>query len=242
MAGLQRLRNIMAAEPPDEITVPRLADDLEFAAESDRGRAFTVRLERLKTERNGRILEYQLSGRQANPKSTSDTDLRTRLAAFLRLPPIESTSTTVPTADPSESPAIQAALQVLNGKTPPPVLDHAARLAVLDREIAALELGIRAQNEIVDDLADTLTLKYAQQLKPAWDRLQVEMFRAAQELSRAAGRIQNLRARIVQAGIKSRSDILATPNVRAPLQLGTETEWGSELSTWRRLLEQWGLV
>jgi hypothetical protein len=95
---------------------------------------------------------------------------------------------------------------------------------------------------IVAEIAAELTLEYSLRLRPAWNALQLELYRAAQELARTTRRVRELRASIVAAGIGSRSDVLAMPGVRSPLILGDESDWHSEIAQWRRILEQIGIL
>ena len=67
-------------------------------------------------------------------------------------------------------------------------------------------------------------------MAPAWNALQLQMYRSAQELARNVRRVRDLRNRVNAAGFRSRSDILLTPNVRAPLMLGDEGAFGVVVS------------
>jgi hypothetical protein len=165
--------------------------------------------------------------------------LRMRLAQLHTDPPLTPAASPSPAAP---SPAIAAGLEVLAGKPVAPPPDHQARLLEIDRQIAALGAAMMEQAEVCEEIAGALTLDYAQRLQPAWNQLQIEMYRAAQELARSTRRVREFRAKITAAGIGSRSDILAMPNVRAPLMLGDESVYDSEISGWRRILERLGIL
>jgi hypothetical protein len=220
---------------PAEVEIPQLRDDPRYAAAAELRSTFEQRMARLEREKMRMILARDLNGRTPDPKSTSDQALRARLAVLSAEPPIQPLAPT-PTA--STSPAIALAMEVLNGKPVAAAPDYAAQIQEIDRQIEALYRAICEQAAIVDDIADELTLEYALRLRPAWNQLQIEMYRAAQELARTTKRVQQFRNAITAAGIRSRSDILAMPNVRAPLILGDETHYDSEITGWRRILER----
>jgi hypothetical protein len=108
--------------------------------------------------------------------------------------------------------------------------------------IGVLDEAVRAQLEVVETIREEVSARYAKQLKPEWDRHVLAMYRSAQTLSASTTRFRQFRYEIIQAGIVGNSQVLRAPNVRAPLQLGAESDFGSEISSWRRLLEQWGLL
>ncbi len=239
MSPLKRLQNATLPSDPMEVAVPRLADDPAYAAASELLTAFAHRRERLQRDQQRIDLERHLNGKMPDPRSSTDTELRKRLRKLQEEAPVEAPAPAAPAA---ASTAIAAGLAVLSGAPVAPVLDHQARIQEIDRQIGALGDAIREQTEVRDEIAAALTFEYAQRLQPAWNVLQLEMFRAAQELARATRRVREFRAKITEAGIQSRSDILAMPNVRAPLILGDEFVYDSEISGWRRILERLGIL
>lgn len=247
MSALKRLQNAAAdfttprlMRDPVEVTIPHLADDAEYAAAIDLLSAFERRKERLERDKQRITLERHLDGKTPDPRSSTDTSLRARLRALQT--ETSGQTSAAPTAPAGAPAAITAGLAVLSGTPLAPVLDHEAQIQEIDRQIAALRDAIREQTEVREEIADRLTLDYAQRLQPAWNQLQVEMYRAAQELARSTRRVREFRAKITEAGIRSRSDILAMPNVRAPLMLGDESAYDSEISGWRRILERLGIL
>jgi len=239
MATLKKIRDLITPDTAPEFTVPRLADDPEYAAAAALLAAFRERCERLKVERDGRDLEKYLAGRDVDSRSTTDVQLRKRLAAFLALPPI---GVAPEGFAPAEFPALRLGLAILAGTPAPAPLDHEARRRELDNQIDTLWAAACEQHEIVEELASRLTLEIATEIKPVWDALQVEMYRAAQELARCARRVREFRSEINSAGVRECSHVLSMPNVRSPLILGDETQWDSEISGWRRILEAKGLI
>jgi hypothetical protein len=224
---------------PAEVVIPRLADDPQYAEATTLLSNFTDRLDWLRREKDRVDLDHYLSGREVNPKSETDRSLRARLALLNSHAAAAPVALAAPDAP---SPAIALALSVLAGQPVAPVLDHKAQIAEIWRQIDAIEAAIREQNEVCENIAGELTLRYAKQIKPAWDQVQIEWYRAAQELARQTKRVHQLRAAITAAGIRSRSDVLAMPNVRSPLMLGDETNWNSEIAGWRRILEKLGIL
>jgi hypothetical protein len=218
-----------------EVTIPRLLDDAGYAAEVDLLTSFRDRAERLEREKQRLDLENYFVGKSPDPKSPQDSAMRARLALLRADPPLTPVTSPSPAAP---SPTIAAGIEVLAGKPVAPPPDHRAKIQEIDRQITALKAAIMEQTEVCERITGELTLEYATRLRPAWNQLQVEMFRAAQELARSAKRVREFRSAITAAGIQSRSDILAMPNVRAPLMLGDESVYDSEISTWRRILER----
>ncbi len=232
-----------ARPDPAETVIPQLRDDPEYAAAAALLAAFRDRLAQI--ERDRQIIDYEahFAGRAPESDGESDAQLRRRLAELRAA--AQGVAPVAPVAaakSPAPSPAIAAARAMLAGEVVPAAPDHRARLLQLDHDRAIVMAAITAQTEAVDAIAGELTLKYATQLRPAWNALQLEMYRAAQELARSAARVREFRAAITAAGIGSRSDILAMPNVRAPLILGSESQFDSEISGWRRILENMGIL
>jgi hypothetical protein len=243
MAGLLRMtRSTATSSDPAAVEIPRLADDSEYAKADELLTAFRLRLDRLQHEKIRLILLRELAGKPVDPRSTTDAQLRLRLAQLQALPPLASVAAPIAAAG-TVPKAVAAGVAIMSGAavTPAPP-DHATQMQALDRQADVIGAAIQAQTEIVDAIAQELTVRYATQIKPAWDALQLEMYRSAQELARATARVQAMRFAINNAGIRSCSTVLSMPNVRSPLMLGAESEYGSEISTWRRTLEKLGIL
>jgi hypothetical protein len=230
-----------SGETDPAIMVPRLADDPDYARAAELLAAFGERLHRLEREREHITLTAYLRDRPAGGNTGNDDNLRAKLAR-LRDEPVPELVLVARGAALKPSATIARGLDVLHGIAIPPAPDERTRLAEIDRQVQALGAAINEQTEILNGLADALTVKYARQLKPAWDALQVELFRDAQQLSRTARRVHELRREINVAGIRSCTAILSMPNVRTPLLLGDESTWDSEISGWRRILERLGII
>jgi hypothetical protein len=73
--------------------------------------------------------------------------------------------------------------------------------------------------------------------------LLVALFRAAQKFAEAAEQGRSLRAAFTSAGYQARGDLLPAPSVLgAVLTLGSEAQWESQISEFRRFLQQRGLL
>ena len=116
--------------------------------------------------------------------------LRAQLATLRDLPPLpgdESASASpgpVDAAGYAATPAVAGLLKLLDGGAITKKPDHAARLAQIEEIRAAAWQAGADQQEHCDQTAGMVIHEYAQKLKPAHDALSVEMYRAAQELSR----------------------------------------------------------
>ena len=99
--------------------------------------------------------------------------------------------------------------------------------------------NLRATVDVNEKLAEAAA-EYGRELLPVWNAAVLEMYRAAQELSRSTTRFRELRAKCIMSGI--RTEILKSPNVSAPLVLGDETDQQSQISFWRRTLEAWKIL
>ena len=228
-------------QQPEDEAVPRLYDDPRIGPAQSLLTTFNERYEYVKRRRLQLDYEAHFGNRpDGDDRNETDKLLRDRLRVLqAELPP----QADAPPAGRGEQPgAISAGLRLLAGETITPPPDRAERRQELDRELEILDAAIREQQEIRDGIAAELTVEYAELVKPRWNALQLEMYRAAQELARSARRVRELRAAIVAAGIGSASTILSMPNVRAPLILGDESDWSSEIAGWRRTLQGIGII
>lgn len=237
MAPAARLLKSADAEPQ----IPRVFDDPEYAEAAGLLVAFQSRYQRLEREKHRINLDRHFRIRLKGEDTHADKPLRAKLAELEAEPPLASPPLSPRTA--AASPAtIALAIDILNGATIAPPPDYPDRVAELDRQQAVIWQAIAEQQAVVDGIAEDLTYKFAKQLQPAWNALQLEFYRAAQRLAQVTRQVQDFRRATLAAGIRSRSDVLLTPNVRAPLMLGSEDDWHSEITGWRRILESWGLL
>jgi hypothetical protein len=219
----------------DGLHIPDLHAHPRLAGAQDLLDAFVNKLRDL--ERQRKILLFEQSLASATREQT-----RVQLGANLRrLRADAPAATQVPANADAASKAILDAMSVLRGEPAVPPLGHDKKIAAIDAGIDALDLAIREQTTVRDAIVGELTHEYAKQLKGAWDRLQLEFYRSAQEFSRNTRRVNDVRARIVAAGFRD-SQLLMTPRVNAPIVLGYETDWNSEIAEWRRGLERMGIL
>jgi hypothetical protein len=240
---------------PEDTEISVVDADPRIVPATDLLRAFQAKLEEVSRDREIAICEHFLRDKPVKPAGMIvDTKLMTitdysqdtrqrEMLAKLKRERDRGTPTAPAPPDPDiASKTILDGLAVIKGVpfVPPPA--YAAQIAQFDRQIAALNAAISEQTKLIEDLRDELTYEYAQKLVPVWNELQREFFRSAQEMARNFDRVQQFRHRITQAGIRSRPDILGQPTVRAPLVLGSESEWDSEIRQWGRILEQNGIL
>jgi hypothetical protein len=206
--------------------------------------AFHARLARINAGREALGYEAHFE-RRGDPREDSDQDrfLRERWRTLQKASE-EPEPLTRPPPDkaPAPSAAIAAGLKVLDGEPVVTRPDRAARLAELDRLATILGDAIREQTDIQSEISGRLSRRYCERLLPTWNAAQLAMYRAAQELARTAELLRDLRWRMTDAGIQPPSDLIKMPPVRAPLLLGREADFDSEISGWRRMLESWGVL
>jgi hypothetical protein len=119
-----------------------------------------------------------------------------------------------------------------------PVPGRDVRRALLEDKRIHVEAGISTVLRLIEDLRNTLADEQQRRLQPQHGALLVEIFRAAQRLSETAARERQFRSALVSAGFTARSDLLPAPGVlSAILMLGAESDWGSQISEFRRFLE-----
>jgi hypothetical protein len=240
MASLGTKLAAGARGDPRTTVIPRLDDDPAYASASELLGVLTAALVSIERERDRLDLERHFASRSPENDGETDKMLRGRLNKLRR-----DIIAVVPAATPVAAetpPAIADALKLLAGQPLPEPIDHAAHIRSLARQRDVVGAAIAEQSVVVDRLADELTFRYAKQLRPSWNDLMLRWYRAAQALAQVTREVHELRAKITTAGVRSRTDVLAMPNVRAPLVLGSEAVWDSEISGWRRILEGMGIL
>jgi hypothetical protein len=232
---------IVKADPAD-VAIPDVRADPTYAAASAQLGKLRAYLQLLEQQKLDLTINHALAGKPVNPRSTNDTSLRARRAALHADPsftpaiPDRVASATAP------SPVLAEALALADGDPMPPMLDRGELLAEIDRRHGAVRQGIFLATEIVERIEGELSFRFSTELRPAWDALHLELYRASQGTARAVARLQTFRNSMIAAGIKPRSDVIKMCPVRAPLMLGSESDWNSEIAQWRRQLEEWSLI
>jgi hypothetical protein len=205
-------------------------------------RLLTGGLERINAESDLLGIEQYLAGGAS--KTRSNKLRQEERAARLRA---ELGRDTAPTVQPPGEmpPEVERALAVLNDeaaalKGPP---KPAARMALLQDIKVIVEEAIRAVDAQLEELRRSLAYEQAVRLQKRHGALLLQLFRAAQQFSEKAAEEHLLRAAFTGAAYPPRWDLLPAPGVLgAILVLGRETEWESQLSEYRRFLEQRGLL
>ena len=242
MALAAKLRTAFAPDNSAHGPTPRVADDAEFAAASALLTTFREHLALLERQKMRLILERELDGKPADPRSSNDTNLRARVAALRADPPFTPATPGRAALPNAPSPTIAAALAIVDGAPMPPTLDHGAQLVEIARRHAAVRQAIFEQTEECDRITNEVSFRLCLEIQPRWDAAQVRMFRAAQALAAAAEHVKELRRDMIDAGIRPLSHVIKMAPVRSPLVLGSEEDWNSELAQWARLLKEWNLI
>jgi hypothetical protein len=230
--ALPRLRAVPQEDPIRNVNDdPRMRGPLELLG------AFEQRYELLKRARLRLTYENHFAGRLAADDSEQDRPLRSKLLELQGDPPLQRSP---PRELPAASEAIRRGMLVLAGEPVETAPTIAGQITEIDRQLVVLGAAITEQRENVDEKLAEVAAEYGRELLPVWNAAVLEMYRAAQELSRSTTRFRELRARCIHAGI--RTEILRAPNVSAPLVLGDESDNTSQLSFWRKTLESWGIV
>jgi hypothetical protein len=232
---------ITKADPAD-VAIPSVHNDPAYVAATELLKTFRDHLALLERQRLRLIIERELRDKPVGSSRIIDTQLRAQLAALQADPPFTPATpgrTALPNA---QSPAIAAALAIVDGAPMPPELDHGDQLAEIDRRQDAIQAAIFEATTERDRIAAELSFTFSTQLRHAWDSLHLEVYRSSQANARASARLQAFARRMTEAGIQPRSDIIKMCPVRAPLMHGSESDWNSEISQHRRQLEEWKLL
>jgi hypothetical protein len=230
--ALPRLRAVPAEDPIRNINQdPRVAGLLELLGQFER------HYDLLKRRRLALTYQAHFAGRLPSDDSEQDKPLRAKLRELQADPPLQPTP---PRALPTASLAIQRGLAILQGEKIEPAPTIGEQITEIDGQLTELGRAITEQSQIVNEKLAEVAADYGKELLPVWNAAVLEMYRAAQELSRSTTRFRELRARCIVNGI--RTEILRSPNVSAPLVLGDETDNTSQISFWRRTLEEWGVL
>jgi hypothetical protein len=147
---------------------------------------------------------------------------------------------------PGELPAsIREALTVFDSDEPVKFTPtRMARQTELQAKQEIVETGLRDAAEMVRALRDEIGDGQNRLVQKAHGALHVQLFRACQAVAEAAEQERSVRAAMAAAGYTARSDILLSPSsvLSALLLLGSELDYGSQISQFRRVLQSRGLL
>jgi hypothetical protein len=146
---------------------------------------------------------------------------------------------------PGELPkSIREALEVFNsGEAAKFAPTRMARQIELQNMEIVVEAGLRDARALVKALCDDIGDGQNRLVQKIHSALHVQLFRCCQALAETAEQERATRAAVAAAGYTVRSDVLPAPAVlSALLLLGSELDYGSQISQFRRLLQSRGLL
>jgi hypothetical protein len=211
-------------------------------------RTLKASLQRIMDERDLIHTERYLSGAMGSlgiapptgEKAKEFRERRDRLKAKLKVGTVEPPA---PKADALPETITRAALEVFSpdkvvkeGPTP------GARLAELDEMEITVSAGLHDVSALVRDLRGDAGYDQAAALQKHHGALSLQLFRAAQKFAEAAEAERSLRTAFTSAGYPPRYDVLSGLQLSAVLVLGSESDYASQLSQYRRFLQDKGLL
>jgi hypothetical protein len=138
--------------------------------------------------------------------------------------------------------SVVRALAVFESNAPKDRPTQGARLAELADMQIVVEDGISAVRILIDEQRRDASYDEAQKLQKRHGELSVLLFRAAQAFAEAAEAERSLRSAHTSAGYSPRYDVLPGLQLGAVLVLGTESDYASQISQYRRFLQSKGLI
>jgi hypothetical protein len=226
--GITRFENLASAKPLLSIE-----------------RTLKTSLQRIMDERDLIFVERHLAGSMqglAAPKGEKAQefrDKRDRLKAKLKVGTVEPPA---PKADALPE-TITRALEVFSPDKA--VKDRpapGARLAELDEMEITVTAGIYDISALITRMRGDAGYDQAAALQKRHGELSLELFRAAQKFAEAAEAERSLRVAYTSAGYPPRYDVLPGLQLSAVLVLGSECDYASQLSSYRRFLQDKGLL
>ena len=140
-------------------------------------------------------------------------------------------------------PAVREALELLKTGTRPVRQDRQAVIVALEADAQVVREAIGVWTVVVDCIRSELVAAQAKKDRKQHDELVLAAFRADQAASAAQDALAEFRRSRIDAGYTPwRSDLLPAPVSREALIRGSETDFDSEISRRRRLLEQWKIL
>jgi hypothetical protein len=140
------------------------------------------------------------------------------------------------------APEIARALETLAGDASKSLPKPEARLVTLAEKRDILDAGLRAVEERLGELRGEVSYGEALKLQKRHCALMVAQFRAAQAFTEASEAERSLRVAYTNAGYSPRYDVLPGGQLSAALVLGVESDFSSQISSFRRFLQDRGLL
>ena len=224
-----------------EADVPPIGDDAGLARAASILRALQDGAERVRRESDALAIEWELASFSPASDGPRRSMMRER-AKMLRRRLAEGDAG-APAEDASDMPpAVKRALRLLDDGRVDKIQDIPARQKELSGHAEVFDAALRAQGGLVEGIRRDLSEALARRLRDQHWLLLREEFHAAEALSAATDRERAFRAKIMAAGYQWRPDLTPRPAVRSTLTLGTTASYDSEITTWRRILEQQGIL
>ena len=234
---------------------PSIHDDPEFAAAAGVLSQLRARKARAEQELEREALIDSLAARPSgkdrgapvangagrplgNVLSPADF-LRERLEVLNALGPYDGQGDAA-TARPNS--LVARALAVVAGAIVAPPASRAERERRIRADLETLDAAIEEQHQVVEELRDDLSVKLSNDLKPVHDAQLRELFEACRRVAELSGQMGQFWHGVHAGGFKPRGDIVPRPPVTAPLHLGTEADWNSQISEFRRFLIARGVL
>lgn len=134
--------------------------------------------------------------------------------------------------------AVREALELLNSGTRPRRQDREAAIAALELDAVTIREAIESWTPVVEGIRSELVVAQAKHDRKQHDALVLAAFRAEQAASAAQDALAEFRRSRIEAGYTPwRADLLPSPVSREALIRGSESDFDSEISRRRRLLE-----
>jgi hypothetical protein len=165
--------------------------------------------------------------------------LRERAAALRKIAPEPKAE--APSAEGMPAP-IARALLLLRGEEVPEEPDRDARLKKLRAEQRILEAAFIEVERLMEDVRADQSYVIAEHLVAAHQTILRSVWEAAAALSAAIEQERGLYASVLVAGYEGRPDVLRRPALDGASRLGTLAEWDSQISEFRRRLEEQGVI
>lgn len=158
--------------------------------------------------------------------------------ARIKAAALDATRPTTPAASTGDHPpAVVVALAALQDG-PPKRRNTLAEREQADDLVALLQAGVLVQQRVIDDIASTLSWEHAKRVQAQHRARMADIMEGARALSAAVEAEAAMVNATVAAGMTWRFDINPRPIPPAAADLGRGADWGSQISTFRRDLEE----
>lgn len=229
-------------DPFERPVIAPLADDPDYARETALLKALTDRNERRKRELSKLAYEAHFAGKPLGKDGARDAQLRTALAKISAEPSYFDSGNTDPAPLTVPPPALARGLELLRSGKAEPAMTRQQMLDQLHRDGGVLEEAIAHQAGVVAELKAVKSYELCLHLKTRHDAVLLAFLRAAQEFAAITDAERAFRAAVLSAGYEERPDLIGAPFITAPLHLGSERVHDSQISTYRRHLQDKGII